>query len=325
MSMLAHVRPASPLPRRCGIYGIVHLPSGRCYVGSALNLRARHQGHDWRLRWNIHPNQHLQNAWNKYGSAAFEFRILDYVDDPADLIAAEQAWIDALAPAFNLRKRARSNLGLRFEHSRPRAKETRPRAPKTLTPEHRAHIGAALKGYKHSERRNERIRATRNQPERRALYSQSVRRMWAERLTPQALAAKAGIEGEVVSIKQAAAQIGCSAGSIRRFIHGGLLVATAVGKFWVIRQVDLDATRPAILAQLQRRKWPPEPRPVRPLAPTPRGEAHAQAKLSADDVRAMRVAYATKTASMYDLARRYGVGAPTVWRIIHRLGWKHVE
>lgn len=265
MSMLAHVRPAVALPQRAGIYAIVHLPTGRRYIGSAVNLRARHQGHDWRLRWNIHPNQHLQNAWNKYGAADFEFRILDYVVDKTELITTEQAWIDALSPAFNLRKRARSNIGLHFKMRLPHTAEHRRRLGeshrgKVLTAEHRAHIGAAIKGYRHTPERNARISATRKLPEHRAAISASLRRVWAEQLSAQGLARKAGIDGEVVSIKQAALAIGCTATSIRRFIHSGQLPATPVGKFWVIRRCDLDAARPALLAHLNRRKWPPAPR-----------------------------------------------------------------
>ena len=51
-----------------GIYSIVHIVSGKPYIGSALDSEKRWSEHKHDLIYNCHDNQRLQNAWNKYGS-----------------------------------------------------------------------------------------------------------------------------------------------------------------------------------------------------------------------------------------------------------------
>ncbi len=77
---------------RAGIYAIVHLGTGKVYVGSASNISKRWSRHRKELRSGTHKNAHLQAAWLRDGEAAFDFRILEITDD---LTAREQHWIDA--------------------------------------------------------------------------------------------------------------------------------------------------------------------------------------------------------------------------------------
>ncbi len=80
-------------PRSSGIYQILCLPTGKIYVGSAVDLRSR-WAHHWRsLRRGDHHNIHLQLAWNKYGEKSFEYSVLELVDS-SDLLRVEQEWID---------------------------------------------------------------------------------------------------------------------------------------------------------------------------------------------------------------------------------------
>lgn len=79
--------------RASGVYQIRCLPTGKIYIGSAVNLRARWQQHRWSLRRGNHRNVHLQAAWNKYGEENFEFSVLELVE-ASDLLGAEQEWID---------------------------------------------------------------------------------------------------------------------------------------------------------------------------------------------------------------------------------------
>lgn len=80
-------------PRRSGVYQIRCLPNGKIYIGSTVDLRARWLSHRRRLRRGDHCNPYLQQAWNKYGERNFEFSVLEFVT-AADLLAAEQAWLD---------------------------------------------------------------------------------------------------------------------------------------------------------------------------------------------------------------------------------------
>jgi group I intron endonuclease len=63
-------------------------------VGSAVDLRKRWEQHRKSLSRGKHKNRYLQNAWEKYGEASFEFEILEFVDVP-NLLRAEQEWIDS--------------------------------------------------------------------------------------------------------------------------------------------------------------------------------------------------------------------------------------
>ncbi len=82
-------------PRTPGIYSIVHIASGRCYIGSTRNLYERLRHHRLCLKKGIHHCPHLQNAWSKYGENAFRIDLLEScLDEPVILVAREQHWMD---------------------------------------------------------------------------------------------------------------------------------------------------------------------------------------------------------------------------------------
>lgn len=82
---------------RSGIYAIRNKANGKCYVGSAVNLKARWSQHKHKLESGTHHSKHLQSSWNKNGCDAFEFVVLEYVDQNKDLVESEQCWIDKLS------------------------------------------------------------------------------------------------------------------------------------------------------------------------------------------------------------------------------------
>lgn len=82
------------IPRASGIYQIRCIPTGKIYVGSAVNMRARWFRHRWALRRGIHGNAYLQAAWDKYGEDGFEFCVVEFVEK-SKLLSAEQAWLDS--------------------------------------------------------------------------------------------------------------------------------------------------------------------------------------------------------------------------------------
>lgn len=57
----------------------------------------------------------------------------------------------------------------------------------------------------------------------------------------------------------------------------------------------------------------------------PVGAAHHNAKLTEDQVKAIRQRYAAGGVTMLQLAAEYGIGAGPVCNIIHRKSWKHVH
>jgi group I intron endonuclease len=152
LSLFGVTGPWQRLPRESGIYEIVHIATGRVYVGSARNISTRIRKHCNALAVGRHANPHLQAAWRLYGAEAFRFSVIELVS--ADrLIASEQAHIDRLSAAdhqhgFNILPNARSPIGRRLtdaqrQHLSVVAKRRPPMSAVT-----RARIGAAFRGVK---------------------------------------------------------------------------------------------------------------------------------------------------------------------------------
>jgi group I intron endonuclease len=102
--------------RTSGIYKISCRPSGKVYVGSAVNMYRRwHSRHLPQLRRNKHSNRHLQSAWNKYGESAFTCEVIEQCDT-TELISREQYWMDKFDSVglcgFNIAKLAGSTIGV---------------------------------------------------------------------------------------------------------------------------------------------------------------------------------------------------------------------
>lgn len=89
-----------------GVYIIENLFSGACYIGcTAKSFNQRWYLHRQQLRLGRHNIKALQSDWDRLGSDAFSFRILEQVDDPDDLGERELVWLLHLAPAYNTRFR----------------------------------------------------------------------------------------------------------------------------------------------------------------------------------------------------------------------------
>lgn len=118
-----------------------------CYVGSTVNFYHRKFAHFDALEKNIHTNKHLQSSFNKHGEQNFEFVVIEEVDDKTKLIDREQYYLDVLTPKYNIRKIARSNLGVKqSEAAKQKLRifwlgKKRPR-----TSEHTANLIKVLKG-----------------------------------------------------------------------------------------------------------------------------------------------------------------------------------
>ncbi len=142
---------------KSGIYEILHIDSGKRYIGSATNLNLRKNTHFHGLRNNKHPNRILQSAWNLHGESKFSFNVVCLCEEN-DLITREQSLIDEYLflkkPLYNIRKIAMSNLGFRHS-SESKKKMSLSRTGiknyafgKKRPPELVARIAKALKGRK---------------------------------------------------------------------------------------------------------------------------------------------------------------------------------
>ena len=85
----------------CGIYKIENLINGKVYIGQAIDLNHRRIRHFSDLKCNRHENQHLQNAYNKYGKDNFIFKVLLYCE-PFELTRYEQALVDITSNIYNI-------------------------------------------------------------------------------------------------------------------------------------------------------------------------------------------------------------------------------
>jgi len=78
---------------QCGIYKIINRLNGNYYIGSTNNFSGRcgrKYTHRYNLTLGIHPNCHLQNAWNKYGESNFDFVFIESIEEENLLIVEQQ-------------------------------------------------------------------------------------------------------------------------------------------------------------------------------------------------------------------------------------------
>lgn len=98
---------------KSGVYEIVCNPTGKRYVGSAVDFEKRWKAHRFHLCKGTHHSRHMQSAWLKHGAEAFEFRkIIICAKDQA--LMYEQIAMNALKPEFNTSPTAGSMLGVKF-------------------------------------------------------------------------------------------------------------------------------------------------------------------------------------------------------------------
>ena len=64
--------------KKVGIYAIINKINQKMYIGSSRHMQNRKYAHFKELEKGCHSNSHLQRAYNKYGKANFEFKILLY-------------------------------------------------------------------------------------------------------------------------------------------------------------------------------------------------------------------------------------------------------
>lgn len=76
-----------------GIYRIYNKANDKSYIGQAIDIDIRWNGHIRELREGCHHNTLLQRDWDKYGEESFEFLVLSKCN-PIELNAMEKLYID---------------------------------------------------------------------------------------------------------------------------------------------------------------------------------------------------------------------------------------
>lgn len=150
----------SDIPTKAGIYAILNETTGKIYIGSSINLRQRKNQHFRDLVKCRHPNEYLQQSFNKYSLDVFSFHVLEIVADKELLIPREQFYIDEAksykrANGYNLNPTAGSALG--FHHSnQSRQKMSEARSGKTIGEQN------PFWGKHHSDKTKAKISATKS-------------------------------------------------------------------------------------------------------------------------------------------------------------------
>ena len=134
---------------KSGIYKIVNKVNGKYYVGSAINLKKRKRCHFQELEKQIHHNNHLQHAWNKYGQNAFEFIVVEYVENSDNLLITEQKYLDIIKEDCNRGIDSHYNIAYN---------STAPNLGKTLTLKQREHLRSLCKNRRFSEETIQRMK-----------------------------------------------------------------------------------------------------------------------------------------------------------------------
>ena len=104
-----------------GIYKIENLNNGFVYIGQTRErFYRRFWHHDCTLKSGKNSNEGLQQDWNTYGAMAFEFSVLEVVDDLNMLDIREIYWIDHyknLGCCYNLLGGGGGRLGYKMKDS----------------------------------------------------------------------------------------------------------------------------------------------------------------------------------------------------------------
>jgi group I intron endonuclease len=137
------MRNKSPEPL---IYAIVHIESGKTYIGSTCDLKNRWKAHRGELVAGTHKNRHLQSVVKKYGIESVRFEVVTHCEFD-EMFALEQAFIESIPRElrFNFRVVVTSNAGMTLsEESKAARPPYKPRAP--VSEEVRSKISKANKG-----------------------------------------------------------------------------------------------------------------------------------------------------------------------------------
>jgi len=126
-----------------GVYIILNVTNGKCYVGSSINVYARMESHRKCLVEGTHLNRHLQSSWDKYGPASFKFKVVALCEE-MELLDEEQTMIDVLRTVDPAKGYNGRGAGPRGRHGlNARAKLRAAMLGTTLSSETRAKMSAA--------------------------------------------------------------------------------------------------------------------------------------------------------------------------------------
>jgi len=238
-----------------GIYSILNITSGKRYIGQAVNIKNRINGHFKRLRAGKHHCAHLQSAFQKYGQESFTYSVLEECPVEA-LIKCEQFWMDYYRDRglYNTAPAAGSNLGLKFGPETT-AKHLVHLIGHKLSPESRAKLSASKKGWKPSDETRAKMSAAKRNmsDETKARMSAAHKGVKLSEFHRESLCKSHEGKphaGHVLTSKDFANRKGCCLSKEEK----ARLLTYATGNKWNLGRVPSPETR-AKLSEAKKRYW----------------------------------------------------------------------
>jgi group I intron endonuclease len=219
-----------------GIYEIVHITSGRSYVGQSIDVERRFKQHYALLANGKSRCQNLQRAWTKYGASAFVFRpILTCAVDELD--RAEQYIIDerGIRNLYNTCPAVGSSRGV-VASAATRLRQSLAHTGKKLSPETRKKMSDIRKGRSKSSEHCRKIGAA-LRGKSKPLLSQE--RRWEIRKTAAAALGKPVIDergNTYLSVGHAADSVGINRAWVRVAIRKGYRVKGI--RYWYVDTIE---------------------------------------------------------------------------------------
>lgn len=277
--------------RTCGIYRIVHLTTGREYVGSSKDIHHRAWVHRRELLSGKHHSPYLLRTFRKYGYNALAIEILEVVIDPARLLEREQAHIDARKPAFNV-----------------------------------APMAASCAGVKHTaETCRKRSRASKRvwdgkTTEEKAIWSERARERavaWWKEISEEERAAIAAAARAVRGERFARLSEDNQAAELHRLAESGIRGGAARAK--TITEMEMEALL------LRQREWRQQkPEEVATMTANMRATKRAAGKLTPEKVQSIRAMRETGT-SFAKIGVAFGISIGMAHGVVMRTKWGDVE
>jgi group I intron endonuclease len=145
----------------CGIYQILNSKTGKCYVGSAVDIEDRWIHHRKKLSGGSgHHSVKLQRSWNKYGPDVWEWKILQECEE-SQLTWLEAFWIcklDSFDNGYNSISITLDGERLVRRHSEETREKIRvARAKQVISEDTKKKMSLSAKSRKASEETKKRI------------------------------------------------------------------------------------------------------------------------------------------------------------------------
>lgn len=336
--------------KESGVYRILCIENGNMYIGSSSDLYTREKSHFSQLRRGAHHCEHLQRAFNKYGSDKFRWEILEYC--PVDstekyLCEKEQTHIDKYwndGIVYNPNRRAETA-------GRKASDETREKLRRIQnSPERKAYQSAILTGRKHTKESLENLIAAGNNPETKAKRSAASKRVNADperrakqaelmtgrKHTEETRAKMSVIQNDPERRKRQSEKMKGRRPSDKQIENLRKTLGTqeckeklsvSMKKRWEdpeYRMKMTEVSKSQKHSDERRAKMSALHKTPEMVSRKVRGESSPNAKLTNNDVIIIKKSIADKQISKTDLAKKYNVSVALIRAIGSGRAWKHI-